>query len=102
MQQAVRDALIGFLAATAQANAEAIKEAPRGGIALAKAKEGETKYRGRKPSYTRSQFTTVQDMIAQSAGIGQIAKAVRFGHDQGWADAVCFNPFAVLRCMDRK
>ena len=75
MQQAVRDALIGFLAATAQANAEAIKEAQRGGIALAKAKEGETKYRGRKPSYTRSQFTTVQDMIAQSAGIGQIAKA---------------------------
>jgi len=75
MQQAVRYPLIGFLAATAQANAEAIKEAQRGGIALAKAKEGETKYRGRKPSYTRSQFTTVQDMIAQSAGIGQIAKA---------------------------
>jgi putative DNA-invertase from lambdoid prophage Rac len=75
MQQAVRDALIGFLAATAQANAEAIKEAQRGGIALAKAKEGETKYRGRKPSYTRDQLTAVQDMIAQSAGIGQIAKA---------------------------
>jgi len=75
MQQAVRDALIGFLAATAQANAEAIEAAQRDGIALAKAKEGETKYRGRKPSYTRSQFTTVQDMIAQSAGIGQIAKA---------------------------
>ena len=62
MQQAVRDALIGFLAATAQANAEAIKEAQRGGIALAKAKDGETKYRGRKPSYTRSQFDTVRDM----------------------------------------
>ena len=55
-------ALIGFLAATAQANAEAIKEAQRGGIALAKAKDGETKYRGRKPSYTRSQFDTVRDM----------------------------------------
>jgi len=54
MQQAVRDALIGFLAAAAQANAEAIKEAQRGGIALAKAKQGETKYRGRKPSYTRA------------------------------------------------
>ena len=43
MQQIVRDALIGFLAATAQANAEAIKEAQRGGIALAKAKDGESK-----------------------------------------------------------
>jgi putative DNA-invertase from lambdoid prophage Rac len=74
MQQVVRDALIGFLAATAQANAEAIKEAQRGGIALAKAKDGETKYRGRKPSFTRAQFIAVRDMIAQSAGIGQIAK----------------------------
>ena len=74
MQQAVRDALIGFLAATAQANAEAIKEAQRGGIALAKAKDGETKYLGRKPSFTRTQFTAVRDMIAQSAGVGQIAK----------------------------
>jgi putative DNA-invertase from lambdoid prophage Rac len=74
MQQAVRDALIGFLAATAQANAEAIKEAQRGGIALAKAKAGETKYRGRKPSFTRAQFMAVRDMIAQSAGVGQIAK----------------------------
>ncbi|WP_019196460.1 recombinase family protein [Afipia birgiae] len=74
MQQAVRDALIGFLAAAAQANAEAIKEAQRGGIALAKAKQGETKYRGRKPSYTRGEFATVCDMLSQSAGIGSIAK----------------------------
>jgi DNA invertase Pin-like site-specific DNA recombinase len=35
MQQAVRDALIAFMAATAQANAEAVKEAQRSGIALA-------------------------------------------------------------------
>jgi putative DNA-invertase from lambdoid prophage Rac len=41
---------------------------------MGRSKEGVTKYRGCKPSYTRSQFTTVQDMIAQSAGIGQIAK----------------------------
>src|SRR3979490_1048723 len=74
MQQAVRDALIGFLAATAQANAEAIKEAQRAGIALARAKEGETKYRGRKPSYTRSQFETVRDMDGRAAGVGEIAK----------------------------
>ena len=73
MQQAVRDALIAFMAATAQANAEAIKEAQRGGIALAKA-QGEKKYLGRKPSYTREQFAAVCDMLDQETGIGHIAK----------------------------
>jgi DNA invertase Pin-like site-specific DNA recombinase len=37
MQFAVRDALIAFMAATAQAQAEATKEAQRAGIAYAKA-----------------------------------------------------------------
>jgi hypothetical protein len=32
-------------------------------------------YRGRKPSYTRAQLTTVQDMLGQSANVIQIAKA---------------------------
>ena len=72
MQQAVRDALIAFMAATAQAQAEA-KEAQRAGIAHAKV-HGDS-YRGRKPSYTRSQLKIVQDMIGQEAGISQIAKA---------------------------
>lgn len=72
MQQAVRDALIGFLAATAQANAEAIKEAQRGGIALARAKEGDIKYRGRKPSFNGDQLAIVCDMAGQS--VGEIAK----------------------------
>ncbi|MCA1527858.1 recombinase family protein [Bradyrhizobium yuanmingense] len=75
MQQAVRDALIAFMAATAQANAEAIKEAQRGGIALAKATAGETKYRGRKPTFDKAQLETVRNMLEQSAGIGQIAAA---------------------------
>jgi DNA invertase Pin-like site-specific DNA recombinase len=77
MQQAVRDALIAFMAATAQANAEAIKEAQRSGIALAKAKAkaAEIKYRGRKPSYTRDQFSAVCDLLGRSAGIGEIATA---------------------------
>src|SRR5690554_5104516 len=39
VQQAVRDALIAFMAATAQAQAEATKEAQRVGIAHAKADE---------------------------------------------------------------
>ena len=73
MQMAMRDALIGFMAATAQAQAEATKEAQRAGIAHAKA-SGES-YRGRKPSYNREQLATVQDMLGQSANIIAIAKA---------------------------
>jgi putative DNA-invertase from lambdoid prophage Rac len=70
---AVRDALIGFMAAIAQAQAEATKEAQRAGIEHAKA-NGES-YRGRKPSYTRAQLTTVQHMLGQTANVIQIAKA---------------------------
>lgn len=75
MQQAVRDALIGFLAASTQATAEAIKEAQRGGIALAKANQSETKYKSRKPSYSRAQFNVVVTMLQQEAGISAIADA---------------------------
>ena len=75
MQMAVRDALIAFMAATAEANAEAIKEAQRAGIARIKDLEGDRKYRGRKPSYTREQLTAASNMIGQLAGIGEIAKA---------------------------
>jgi DNA invertase Pin-like site-specific DNA recombinase len=73
MQMAVRDALIGFMAATAQAQAEATKEAQRTGIAHAKA-NGES-YRGCKPSYDREQLAMVQDMFGKSANLAQIAKA---------------------------
>jgi putative DNA-invertase from lambdoid prophage Rac len=73
MQQAVRDALIAFMAATAQAQAEATKEAQRAGIAHAKG-EGE-RYLGRKPSFTRDQAKTVRDMLALSAGVSAVAKA---------------------------
>src|SRR5215207_5748152 len=66
MQQAVRDALIAFMAATAQAQAEATKEAQKAGIEHAKAK-GE--YLGRKPSYSRDQYQMVVDMLNQEASI---------------------------------
>jgi DNA invertase Pin-like site-specific DNA recombinase len=72
MQQAVRDALIAFMAATAQAQAEATREAQRAGIEHAKAKG---RYLGRKPSYTRDQFEAVQALLGQSAGVSVVAKA---------------------------
>jgi Site-specific recombinases, DNA invertase Pin homologs len=72
MQQAVRDALIAFMAATAQAQAEATKAAQTAGIEHAKA-QGD-RYRGRKPSYTRDQLRAVHDLLGQEAGISVIAK----------------------------
>ena len=74
MQEAVRDALIAFMAATAQAQAEATKEAQKAGIASARHRMP-AKYLGRKPSYDRQALTTVQEMLGQGAGTTQIAKA---------------------------
>jgi putative DNA-invertase from lambdoid prophage Rac len=74
IQMAVRDALIAFMAATAQAHAEATKEAQRAGIEHAKTNGNA--YRGRKPSYTREQYETVRNMLGQSIGIADIAKRV--------------------------
>jgi DNA invertase Pin-like site-specific DNA recombinase len=73
MQMAVRDALIAFMAATAQAQAEATKEAQRAGIDHAKAKEDA--YRGRKPSFTRDQVTTVRDLLTKGTRIAEVARA---------------------------
>jgi DNA invertase Pin-like site-specific DNA recombinase len=74
MQQAVRDALIAFMAATSQAQAEATKAAQRAGIEHAK-QSGDRAYLGRKPSFKREQFVQVRAMLGQEAvGIAQIAK----------------------------
>jgi putative DNA-invertase from lambdoid prophage Rac len=65
MQQAVRDALIAFMAATAQAQAEATKEAQQAGIAHALDNDDGTKYRGRKPSFDWATFAAVQQLLSQ-------------------------------------
>ncbi|MHB0951210.1 MAG: recombinase family protein [Allorhizobium sp.] len=73
MQKAVRDALIAFMAATAQAQAEATKAAQRAGI---EAKKGDAKsYPGKKPSYDRKTFRQVVDMLALGNGASEISKA---------------------------
>ena len=73
VQQAVRDALIAFMAATAQAQAEATKAAQRAGIDHARATRGDAAYRGRKPSYSREQFALGQALIAQGESTARIA-----------------------------
>lgn len=93
IQQAVRDALIAFMAATAQAQAEATKVAQRAGI---EAKKGDAdKYRGKKPSYDRKALRQVVDMLAIGHGASEINKAtglsrqtvLRIKGDQARAEA---------------
>jgi putative DNA-invertase from lambdoid prophage Rac len=74
MQQAVRDSLIAFMAATAQAQAEAIKEAQKAGIAHARENDDGRKYRGRKPTFTREQFTLVRELLSQGITVSAISK----------------------------
>lgn len=73
MQEAVRDALIAFMAASAQAQAEATKQAQRSGIEAAK--KDKTKYRGKKPSYDRETLDSVTDMLARGAGTSEVSRA---------------------------
>jgi putative DNA-invertase from lambdoid prophage Rac len=75
MQQAVRDALIAFMAATAQSQAEVIKEAQKAGIAHALAQDDGTKYRGRKPTFNLEQFRLVQELLRQCIPISAIAQS---------------------------
>lgn len=74
MQEAVRDALIAFMAATAQAQAEAGKEAQKAGIAAKREREPQS-YLGRKPSYDRKVLDQVTDMLNHEAGTSAIANA---------------------------
>lgn len=75
MQRAIRDALIAFMAAAAEAELEATRDAQRAGIDHARAQADRTAYKGRKPSYSREQLTMVRDMLGQGEAVAAIAKA---------------------------
>jgi len=76
MQQAVRDALIAFMAATAQAQAEATKSAQRAGIDHSRMVKPST-YLGRKPSYDRATFERIMLALdsASPPSLSVLAKA---------------------------
>lgn len=77
MQMAVRDALIAFMAATAQAQAEATKEAQKAGIRKAKETDGAaTKYKGRKPAFGRQQLNQAIELMTAGTGPATIADLV--------------------------
>src|SRR4029077_353750 len=74
MQQAVRDALIAFMAATSQkARAESTKPAQRAGIEQAKDHKDRA-YLGRKPSFTRAQLAKLRDLLGQQKRPGRRGK----------------------------
>jgi len=65
IQMAVRDALIAFMAATAQAQAEATKEAQKAGIKAAReAGDSAVKYRGRKPTFDVEQLHRTHELLS--------------------------------------
>lgn len=97
IQQAVRDALIAFLAATAQAQAEATREAQKAGIAAAQAEGG--KYLGRRPAFTRVQAQTVADLAAQGMGDSAIARAL--GLNRQSVIRIRRDPVAAAAMLDR-
>lgn len=74
IQMAVRDALIGFMAATAQAQAEATKEAQRAGILHAKENGATRGYLGRKPSFDGKVLEAVLGDLAAEVSVSEIAR----------------------------
>jgi putative DNA-invertase from lambdoid prophage Rac len=73
IQKSIRDALLAFMSAIGQAQAEATKLAQQAGIAHAQATE--RVYLGRKPSYSREQLARVLDLLATDSDIA-IAKHI--------------------------
>lgn len=75
MQKALRDAQIAFLAALAEAQADAIRMAQRAGIEHARADAANRPriYKGRKPSYDRATLEAVNQMLAAGENVSAIA-----------------------------
>lgn len=77
VRKAVRDALIAFMAATAQAQAEATKEAQKAGIKAAReAEDAATKYRGRKPTFDAEQLQRTHELLSMDWSPSAIAAEV--------------------------
>ena len=75
MGKAVRDAMLSFMSAMAEAQAVAMKEAQAAGIAHAR-DAAPMKYRGRKPSFTAEQLMQIEQLSQQGVGNNEIARQV--------------------------
>ena len=75
MAKAIRDAMLSFMSAMAEAQALAMKEAQSAGIAHAKATKPNS-YKGRKPSYTAAQVNLIMQKFNEGDGVNKIARDV--------------------------
>ncbi len=97
IQKAVRDAVIAFMAATAQSQAEVTKAAQKAGINAAR--NDATKYRGRKPSYDRRTYDAIADLIGKQMGDSAIARAT--GVSRQAVIRIRKNPDLALKALQR-
>ena len=75
MAKAIRDAMLSFMSAMAEAQALAMKEAQSAGIAHAKATKPDS-YKGRKLSYTAAQVSLIMQKFNEGDGVNKIARDV--------------------------
>ena len=77
MAKAIRDAMLSFMSAMAEAQALTMKEAQAAGIAHARANDkNPLKYKGRKPVYNKEQVLTIVEKFENGMGVNQIAREV--------------------------
>ena len=75
LQITIRDSLIAFMTASAQAQTERSKAAQKAGIKHAKAQSNLAAYRGRKPSFDADKLAQVRRMLIQGMRVSAIAKS---------------------------
>lgn len=85
------------MAALAEANAVAAKEAQAAGIKRLKEKNGENPYRGRKPVYNEDEYNAALEMKAQGIGVNEIAR--RLGKSKHVISRLLANPDAAYASL---
>ena len=98
MAKAIRDAMLSFMSAMAEAQALAMKEAQSAGIAHAKANKPDS-YKGRKPSYTAAQVNLIMQKFKEGDGVNKIARDV--GLSKFSVSRITRDPDKALRSLSR-
>ena len=98
MAKAIRDAMLSFMSAMAEAQALAMKEAQSAGIAHAKATKPDS-YKGRKPSYKAAQVSLIMQMFNEGDGVNKIARDV--GLSKFSVSRITRDPDKALKSLSR-
>ena len=98
MAKAIRDAMLSFMSAMAEAQALAMKEAQSAGIAHAKATKPNS-YKGRKPSYTAAQVSLIMQKFKEGDGVNKIARDVGLSKFSG--SRITRDPDKALESLSR-